>query len=106
MLLDESSGGFSVLVGGLPSISTNQRAQLRSDRGWFDCRQAGLFYLVKRKSPRQVGLEPEEGEPKAEPSHSILPFTLQPPFFATPFRGVTSLPRSGLDRNLANCCQC
>jgi len=38
MLLNESSGGYSVLVRGLPSVSANQKAQLRNDRGWFDCR--------------------------------------------------------------------
>lgn len=38
MLLNKSSGGFGVLVSGLPSISARQRAQLHNDHGWFDCR--------------------------------------------------------------------
>lgn len=38
MLVDESTDGCGVLVGGLPRISANQRAQFRNDRGWYDCR--------------------------------------------------------------------
>ena len=38
MLLNESLGGFSVLVSGPPKIGANEKAQLSSYRGSFDVR--------------------------------------------------------------------
>jgi hypothetical protein len=58
MLLDESSGGFGVLVGGLPSISANQTAQLRNDRGWFDCRIVYAREVVPTKAVPVMGVVP------------------------------------------------
>jgi hypothetical protein len=37
-LLDESIGGFSVLVGSQESIATGEKIQIRTDGGWFDAR--------------------------------------------------------------------
>ena len=50
MLLDESSSGFGVLVNGLPSISANQRVQLRTNRSWFDCRIVHVTEVVPPKA--------------------------------------------------------
>jgi hypothetical protein len=73
MLLNESNSGFGVLVGGLPSISANQRAQLRNDRGWFDCRIVHVMEVVPAKAIRDsAGLdedleEPVDGDGTAKP---------------------------------------
>jgi hypothetical protein len=44
MLLNESQKGFGVLVGGMPSISANQRARLRNYRGLFECQ---IVYVME-----------------------------------------------------------
>ena len=66
MLLDESSGGFGVLVGGLPSISANQRAQLRNDRGWFDCRIIYAREVVPTKAVPVMEVVPTKAVPVME----------------------------------------
>lgn len=50
MLLDESNGGFGVLVGELPNISNNQKAQLHTEGGWFDCRIVHATETVATKA--------------------------------------------------------
>jgi hypothetical protein len=58
MLLDESKGGFAVLVGESPGISANQRAQLCTNRGWFNCR----IVHVKKVVPTQIITGPSGSE--------------------------------------------
>jgi hypothetical protein len=48
MLLNESQKGFGVLVGGIPSISNNQRAHLHNYRGWFDCQIVYVLEVLPR----------------------------------------------------------
>ena len=45
-LLDESAGGFSVLVDRPPGLSVGQTAQLRTDSGWFEVRVANIREVV------------------------------------------------------------
>jgi hypothetical protein len=58
MLLNESHSGFGVLVGKLPSISRNQRAQLHTDCGWFDCRIVHVMEVVPTKAIPELEAAP------------------------------------------------
>jgi hypothetical protein len=60
MLLNESQGGFAVLVGGVPSISANQKIKLRCQRGWFDARIVHTGEVVPTKAIAEASVFEEE----------------------------------------------
>ena len=54
LLVDESRGGFAVLIDRLEGIELGKKADLRTDRGWFKVR---IVYIA-------------EAAPHAHPAHS------------------------------------
>jgi hypothetical protein len=75
MLLNESSSGFGVLVGGLPSISANQRAKLHNDRGCYDCRIVYAREVVPTAAMCNSADPCAESEDSAEDDVGIRPIT-------------------------------
>ncbi len=54
-LLDESAGGFAVLVDSLPHIKVDDAAQFRTEAGWFDVRVANVTQLEPAETADKEG---------------------------------------------------
>jgi len=75
LLLNESSDGFGVLVGGLPAVSANQKVQLRTDCGWFQCRVIHVAQVAPSRIFPDADLEYEPvpvGDPMVGMKKDIL----------------------------------
>ena len=59
-LLNESAGGFSVLVGGPLDLGVDQTAELHSDSGWFEVQVA---HVMEASPPEGGDAKSSEEEP-------------------------------------------